>query len=217
MMPVQRVTRVVRLAAISMVVGVAAALSGACDSPAPRPDATAAPPTPTVVSVSPTAPVPSGSGTSGTSADATTTAGWSTDPVVRDRTVSVPPVPVVVHVRSATHAAEGYDRVVLDITGALPGYQVRYIDHPVMDGSGRAATVPGRRYLQIRLEPAMAHAEDGTALAPRTTTVNYPMLKGWTITGDFEGVVTIVLGLDDVVGFRVGELSGPRVFIDVAN
>jgi hypothetical protein len=41
------------------------------------------------------------------------------------------------------------------------------------------------------------------------------MLKAYRIVGDFEGVVTVALGLDDVVGFRVGELPG-RLYIDVA-
>jgi len=33
--------------------------------------------------------------------------------------------------------------------------------------------------------------------------------------GDYEGYVSIALGLDDVVGYRVGELPG-RIYVDVA-
>jgi hypothetical protein len=124
-------------------------------------------------------------------------------------------VPRITRIRTAAHPTEGYDRVVLDIEGRLPGYTIRYVDQPIEDGSGEPATVPGRRFLQIRLEPAQAHSDAGTSLTPRTRTLNYPMLEGYTITGDFEGVVTLVLGLDDVVGYRVGELTG-RIYIDVA-
>jgi hypothetical protein len=35
------------------------------------------------------------------------------------------------------------------------------------------------------------------------------------VVGDFEGHVSIAIGLDDVVGFRVGELPG-RIYLDVA-
>jgi len=41
------------------------------------------------------------------------------------------------------------------------------------------------------------------------------MMKGFAISGDFEAVLTIAIGLDDVVGFRVGELPG-RIYVDVA-
>jgi hypothetical protein len=45
--------------------------------------------------------------------------------------------------------------------------------------------------------------------------VNLPMLESYAVVGDYEGVVTIALGLDDVVGYRVGELPG-RIYLDVA-
>ncbi|HEU5109131.1 MAG TPA: hypothetical protein VFT95_11350 [Micromonosporaceae bacterium] len=124
-------------------------------------------------------------------------------------------MPRITGVRSAAHPAEGFDRIVFDIAGRIPGYQIRYVDTPIQDPSGSPADVPGRRFLQIRLEPAQAHTDSGQATQPRARTVNYPMLEAWAITGDFEGVVTVVLGLDDVVGYRVGELPG-RIYVDVA-
>jgi hypothetical protein len=50
-------------------------------------------------------------------------------------------------------------------------------------------------------------------------TLGLPMLKAYAITGDFEGVLTVVLGLDAVVGFRVVELPGApgRIAVDVAS
>jgi hypothetical protein len=67
----------------------------------------------------------------------------------------------------------------------------------------------------VRLEPAQAHTNEGTATVERTKTFDYPMMRGYAMAGDFEGVVTIAIGLDDVVGYRVGELTD-RIYIDVA-
>jgi hypothetical protein len=141
---------------------------------------------------------------------------WASGPVKVDRdNLPVPPVPVLTNIRSAAHSTEGYDRIVFDFRGALPGYEVRYVSEVVEDGSGRTVTMPGRRFLQITLRPAQAHTEAGAATTPRAMTLNYPMLKAYAVVGDFEGVVSVALGLDDVVGFRVGELPG-RIYIDVA-
>ncbi|HEX2418217.1 MAG TPA: hypothetical protein VHJ83_08880 [Micromonosporaceae bacterium] len=43
------------------------------------------------------------------------------------------------------------------------------------------------------------------------------MLRAYQVVGDFEAVVSVALGLDDTVGFRVGGLSNPnRIYLDVA-
>jgi hypothetical protein len=141
---------------------------------------------------------------------------WTSDPVEVERDdLPVPPVPVLTNIRSAAHTAEGFDRIVFDFQAALPGYEVKYVSEVIEDGSGRTVTVPGRRFLQITMRPAQAHTDAGVATAPRARTLGYPMLKAYAIVGDFEGVVSVALGLDDVVGFRVGELPG-RIYIDVA-
>jgi hypothetical protein len=128
-------------------------------------------------------------------------------------------VPRLIGIRSAAHPAEGFDRIVFDFSSTLPGYEVRYVDQPIADGSGEPVAVPGRRYLQIVFRPAQAHNDSGTqAVAPQAKTLDYPMMRAYAITGDFEAVLTVVLGLDDVVGYRVGELPGVpgRIYVDVA-
>jgi hypothetical protein len=140
---------------------------------------------------------------------------WTSGPTTVKRTVAVPPVPVLRGIRSAAHPEPGFDRIVFDFSGPLPGYEIKYVDRVVADGSGQAVTVPGRRYLQVRFEPAQAHTNEGTATVERTATFNYPMMRGYALAGDFEGVVTIAIGLDDVVGYRVGELTD-RIYIDVS-
>ena len=48
-------------------------------------------------------------------------------------------------------------------------------------------------------------------------TLDYPMPRGHSVVGDFEGYVSVALGLDDVVGFQVVELASPnRIYVDVA-
>jgi hypothetical protein len=199
--------------------GLTLALTAACGSDPAEPAPTTAPPAPpapasSVAPDSPTLP-PDGGGGGGATVRPRPASDWTSGPLVVQHAVPVPPVPRITGIRSAAHPQEGYDRVVLDVAGPIPGYRVRYVDEPIQDGSGLPAAVPGRRFLQLTLEPAQAHTDTGVATTPRARTVNYPMLEAWAITGDFEGVVTVVLGLDDVVGYRVGELPG-RIYIDVA-
>jgi hypothetical protein len=129
----------------------------------------------------------------------------------------VPPVPRVTAIRSAAHSDEGYDRIVFDFVSVLPGYDIRYVDTVIADGSGLPVNVPGRRYLKVTFRPAQAHDDSGAGV-PRSMTLDLPMLKAYAITGDFEGVLTVVLGLDDQVGFRIVELPGTpgRIALDVA-
>jgi hypothetical protein len=127
----------------------------------------------------------------------------------------VPPIPVITAVRTARHPECGYDRLVLDITGSVPGYTIRYVSQVTADPSGHAITVPGRRHLLLTLRQAQAHTSTGAATISRQVQVlSSPMLSGWALAGDFEGVVTIAIGLHATTSIRVGELPG-RLYIDV--
>ncbi len=179
-------------------------------------DGTEPSPNPTPVTASPVSPAP-GTGTATRTAPGQTTPAqvWTTGPVVRKSRISVPPVPLLVGIRTASQP--GYDRIVFDFQGQLPGYDIRYVSRVVEDGSGETVQVPGRRFLLIRFDPANAHDEAGRATAPRSATVNLPMLRAYRMVGDFEAVVSVALGLDDTVGFRVGELGSPnRIYVDIA-
>jgi hypothetical protein len=129
--------------------------------------------------------------------------------------VAVPPVAIITGVRTATHPECGYDRLVLDMTGTAAGYDIRYVTRVAADASGKAITVPGHSYLLITLRATQAHADSGTATVPaHAAALGYPMLTGYALTGDFEGVVTFVLGLKSATSIRVGELPG-HWYIDV--
>jgi len=63
--------------------------------------------------------------------------------------------------------------------------------------------------------PAQAHTDSGTVTVQGVHPVALPMLKAYAVAGDYEGYVSIALGLDATTGFRVGELSN-RIYVDVA-
>jgi hypothetical protein len=170
------------------------------------PSHTTAPPTTTVA---PTTRPPT------PGADGASTPSWSSGPVTVRHHPAVPPVPLITGIRYAAHPKEGFDRIVLDIKGGLPGYSVRYVSEVRADPSDKPVRVPGRRFLLVVLNPAQAHRDDGTATVSGTHSTGLPMLKGYAIAGDFEGYVSVALGLDDVVGYRVGEVPG-RIYLDVA-
>lgn len=220
-------TRILALVAVLLC---ASASLGACTStvepspsapPATGPATTSPTAGPSATTAGPTGPptsptsglTPGGSSTDGPST-------WSSQPRIMERTPSVPPVPGLLAIRPGSHPADGFDRVTFDFRSALPGYDIRYVDRVIEDGSGKdvTVTVPGRRYLQVTFQPAYGHNESGTAVTPAVMTLDYPMLKAYAVTGDFEAVLTIVLGLDDTVGYRVGELPGQpgRIYVDVA-
>jgi hypothetical protein len=177
----------------------------------------------TAPSASQAPPVASASATSSSPAATTVpaadcdTGAWQTAPVTVTHHVAVPPVPVITAVRAARHPECGYDRIVLDIKGPVPGYNIRYASKVIADPSGNTITVPGRRYLLVTLRQAQAHTGAGAATISRHVQVlSSPMLASWALAGDFEGVVTLAVGLHDTTSIRVGELPG-RLYIDVKN
>lgn len=144
-----------------------------------------------------------------------TAATWITGPTTVSHSPVVPPVPVLTGVRHAAHPEGGYDRIVLDIEGGLPGYTIQYVDEVRADPSDRPVAVPGRRFLLIVLTPVQAHRDTGATTVTGVHTTGLPMLQAYAQAGDYEGHVSIALGLGAARGYRVGELPG-RIYIDVA-
>jgi hypothetical protein len=139
---------------------------------------------------------------------------WATTPTTVAHQPPVPPVPVVTAIRYAAHR-DGYDRVVLDIPGALPGYTVKYVKEVRRDGSGEPVSMPGSAFLLIVLHPAQAHRADGTPTVTGVHRIGLPGIKSYAVVGDYEGYVSIALGVTGVRKYHVGELSN-RIYIDVA-
>jgi hypothetical protein len=140
----------------------------------------------------------------------------STKEVEADKDVSVPPI--VTGARYAGHP--GFDRVVIDLDGAVPGYTVRWVDEVVQDGSGEGIEVDGGAYLQVTLHPANAHDEDGTSTwrGGPVFPADLTNVRSVVRNGDFEAVVSVAIALDHRAPFRVLEQRSPtRLVIDVAH
>jgi hypothetical protein len=132
------------------------------------------------------------------------------------RQVAVPPVPVATAIRTGTHPNCRFDRLVIDINGPLPGYSAGFVAKVIRDPSGMTLAMPGTSHLVIRLKQAQGHSTSGTLTLPAgVQKVGYPMLKSYAVAGDFEGVLTIALGLAGGSRYRVGELPG-KIYVDVA-
>jgi hypothetical protein len=139
---------------------------------------------------------------------------WDTTPV--NVTRDVKPTPHIVNLRVGEHPT--YDRVVIDMSGPIPGYQVRYVTALHYDGSGDSVPLKGSRFIAIRLTPAVAHDAQGNSVYVGPTLVQYamPTLRGVAFTGDYESNVSFGLALSHRDTFRVLEVHAPnRLVIDV--
>lgn len=119
-----------------------------------------------------------------------------------------------------TGPQEGYDRVVFELSGPLPGYHVAYVDSPQHRcGSGDEVRLAGDAWLEVRLTPARMHTEAGEAtVTDRSRTLGYDNLVALESTCDFEGYVTWVIAVGAPEPYRVLELADPpRIVVDVAH
>jgi hypothetical protein len=134
----------------------------------------------------------------------TGTASWE-NPLARQ--------PHVIDLRYARHS--NYDRVVIDISGRLPGYTTGWTRTHTYDGSGEPVPILGG--LWISLFPAYAHDDAGRSTYDGPTLVRpgFPALKAIAFTGDYEGYVSFAFGLDGRNPYRIMRLHDPqRIVID---
>ncbi|MFP5375543.1 MAG: hypothetical protein ACLGIO_02015, partial [Acidimicrobiia bacterium] len=141
--------------------------------------------------------------------------------------VSTPAVAERAYLTGVTAQATdgGGTRVVFEFDPVVPGYTIDYAERPVTeDGSGDEVPVEGEALLAVRMENAAGARIDGEAVTPTYTGPDRVAAAGTPSAvievvdaGDFEGVVTWVLGLRhraDAVS--VSRLTGPpRLVIDV--
>jgi hypothetical protein len=144
----------------------------------------------------------------------------ATTAVAVSNPLRVPPAPLLVHVRFGRHL--GYDRIVLEFAGSIPSYRVQPVPSLAEDGSGEPVWPGSPNLLQIRLEPAQAHTDNGrpTLTAPELGTEPWlPVLRQYQLIGDFEGVVSYGLRLHlHRPNLQVTELTGPsRLVVDLAH
>lgn len=111
-----------------------------------------------------------------------------------------------------------FDRFVIRIATGNPSYDVRYAQRIVADPSGKTVSLQGTKRIKIVIRPARGHTASGMNLLPTTLTPACPNIRQVKKAGDFEGVVSLGLGLTRRTGVRVFRLTGPRrIVIDVAH
>ena len=117
--------------------------------------------------------------------------------------------------RAGSHP--GFDRVVLELD-RFAAYHVSWLDGPPIGcGSGEVVDLPGSAFLEVRLEPAKAHDEQGAlTLQTRELRPALPAVGSLALTCDFEAVLILAAGAPARLPFRVTRLEGPpRLVIDV--
>jgi hypothetical protein len=148
---------------------------------------------------------------------------WPTADVTVPYSGQVPPVPTLVAIRVGAHPEGGYDRAAFEFEGS-PGYQVGYRSEIFYDGSGAPVDLEGDAFIQVVFNPAQAHDDAGqsTLSSPpiQPVEVDFATLESYVLNGDFEGYVSVALGLDEKVGFNVEHHQMANghyvVYVDVA-
>ncbi|MET9461595.1 hypothetical protein ABZY05_42310 [Streptomyces canus] len=133
-------------------------------------------------------------------------------------TSPAPSTSLVVNARIAGHCS--FDRVVIDVKGKLPPTTVTRVKELRYDGSGKKVPLAGKHFLEIKLSPAAAHNNAGRNVykGPRLIKLSLPKLKGFALTGDFEGVVTFGAAFDSKPSYTTKQLHRPERFVlDIAH
>jgi hypothetical protein len=149
--------------------------------------------------------------------------GAGTDPVERDATGDE----TALLERVAIGRHEGFDRVVFQFRNNVPGYRVEYVQPPIKeDGSGNVVQVKGNAFVEVRMEPASGFdvtTGEGVLVykGPRRidgAAAGTSVVRDVVRTGDFEAVLTWVVGLEEKVDFRVTTTQSPaRLIVDFRN
>lgn len=117
-------------------------------------------------------------------------------------------------VRAGRHAC--YDRLVLDMTGRVPGYDVRYVTTVLSEGGGFPVPVAGGARL------AVVAKKGATTIPPMPSVAGFTTFRQVRWAGSFEGYTTVALGVRARLPFRVFTLydastNRSRLVVDVAH
>lgn len=122
-----------------------------------------------------------------------------------------------------------FERIVFEFrqaegSGGTPAFGVRYENEPFHeDGSGKVVLVQGNDFLIVRVEPASGAdlSAEGNGAPTYTgsatlTPTGLPHVRQARRIGDYEGVITWVVGLDSRRPFKAYVLASPaRLVIDL--
>jgi hypothetical protein len=116
--------------------------------------------------------------------------------------------------RAGRHAC--FDRLVLDMTGRAPGFDVRYVTTVRSDGSGFPVPVAGGARL------AVVANKGATSVPTMPSVAGFTTFRQVKWAGSFEGYTTIALGVRARLPHRVFTLYNPttnrsQLVVDVAH
>ena len=120
----------------------------------------------------------------------------------------------VTGVRAGRHTC--FDRLVIDMTGRPPGYDVRYVSVVTADGSGFPVPVAGGARL------AVIARKGATSIPAMPSVAGFTTFRQVRWAGAFEGQTTIALGVRARLPFRVTTIDDAatgrsRLVVDVAH
>ncbi|MGH3769072.1 MAG: AMIN-like domain-containing (lipo)protein [Pseudonocardiaceae bacterium] len=130
---------------------------------------------------------------------------------------AVPDTPMLSGIRTGVHPT--FDRIVLDLAGPRPQVSSRFVDQLTQDGSGNVEWLTGAAFAEVHATPAQAHDDVGRTSYPgprKFSTRNLDNVMAVAITGDYEGVLSVGVGMRKQTWIKTFTLTGPtRVVIDV--
>lgn len=126
----------------------------------------------------------------------------------------------LMEVRFGHHDA--FERVVIELgedraSGKAAGvsYQMEYVDSVLGEGKGDPISVPGKALLQIRLA-GIAYPEGNDPAPFGALNPAGQVVKGLFVEAPFEGMASVVIGLDKERPVRVQTLTDPlRLVVDI--
>jgi len=122
-------------------------------------------------------------------------------------------------VRTGEHS--GFDRVVFQFSGKLPGHTIARVQAVDSDPKGVPVPLAGQSYLRVVFHGTSAICPQPvhqTYTGPAVLTPYFPALLTVSAAGDFEGVLSFGIGLAAQGGYHVLTLTSPdRLVIDVSH
>jgi hypothetical protein len=84
--------------------------------------------------------------------------------------------------------------------------------------------MPGSAFIQLVFTPAQAHDDDGNSTIDsppvEPVDVGFAALGSYVLNGDFEGYLSVALGLNGEIGFRVDQFRAANgntvIYVDLA-
>ncbi|MGH4024551.1 MAG: AMIN-like domain-containing (lipo)protein [Pseudonocardiaceae bacterium] len=122
-------------------------------------------------------------------------------------------------IRTGVHS--GYDRIVLDYPGGAPQVtRSQFVPRLIRDGSGEVEPLPGAAFAEVGMFPARTTDAQANPTYPGPRKFTTPGLSNVTaiaIIGDYEGHLTIGMGMHRRMSLHVFTLTGPpRIVVDIA-